>query len=244
MKTLRRRHLPRFQEAVWLKQNVPLSRPPIMHNRVFELSLIEHSNPVEADATKATRRWRRMMVAMCLTMAWMRHPAHQILFYMGRRSEKKHYREEKDETVRAIHRMYKHELEAEAMERGLRMQPAASTMQLRAAVRAARQQDRPNAPTTDPDLKGLSRLKKAQLQDVMTRRKMPYGDLTRDEMILKLQGWTVEQVLPQSSTTKGASRTGSATQQARSSGPTRASSDVYEAMETDGEDDAWGIISP
>ena len=213
-----------------------------MHGRVFELSLVENSHPVGDDASKAIRRWRRMIAATFLVMAWMRHPAHQILFSMGKRTAQKRFQEEKDQNARAIHRMYKYELEAEAEERGLRMQPNASTMMLRAAVRAARSQDKTNSPATDPELTGLTRMKKGQLQDIMAKRKIAHAGMTREDMILQLQGWTVEQVLPQSSTMRGASRTGSVTQQGRSSGPTQGALDGSEAMDTD-EEDAWGIIS-
>ena len=48
---------------------------------------------------------------------------------------------------------------------------------------------------TDPDIKGISKMRKAQLEAVMVKKGLDPTSKTKDEMVGELKGWSVQNVL-------------------------------------------------
>ena len=92
-------------------------------------------------------------------------------------------------TLRSLYRMDKAELQQEALEIGL--EPGMATVaQLRVTLKLAREKAGlvRKKKDKDPELKGLSKKKKAELQALMVKRGLQPGNKNREEMICALRG--------------------------------------------------------
>ena len=125
---------------------------------------------------KAGRAWQKIGAYVLLTVTWMRHPAHVLLFAMGRRFQKTVAQSTSSSTqppsdrLVAVNRMLKPELTEEARRWG--MDPTgANVRELKAAIKIARDQGAA-IPKQDPALRGLTRLLKDDVVKIMMSKNL------------------------------------------------------------------------